>query len=72
MSQKQELPIKQPNALSRMLNPATSILEQDYGIRYRNERTGEARKIHLERIPPPNDDSDDTAKGLTSPSLSSQ
>lgn len=72
LSQKQELPIKQPNALSRMLNPATSILEQDYGIRYRNERTGEARKIHLERIPPPNDDSDDTAKDLTSPSLSSQ
>lgn len=72
LSQKQELPVKQPNALSRMLNPVTSILEQDYGIRYRNERTGEARKIHLERIPQPNDDSDDTERGLTLPSLSSQ
>lgn len=71
LSQKQELPVKQPNALSRMLNPVTAILEQDYGIRYRNERTGETRKIHLERIEQADDDSDDTERGLLSPSLSS-
>lgn len=71
LAERGELPIKQPNALSRMLNPATGLLEQSYGIRYRNERTGEARKIHLEIIPQNNDDSDDTETTLTSPSLSS-
>lgn len=43
-------PDMKPHALSRKLNAASQILEQQYGVKYRTSRTMDARIIRLSII----------------------